>query len=272
MGNRKWLADLGRLAVLVAVVWGGVSCRDREAGQTAGEDAVAIELFSNPTTVPAMTMKTVDGKIITSADLRGQVTIVNFWATWCPPCRAEIPDLVALQEKYPGKVQVIGISQDEGSPASVQKFAEQFRVNYPIVMSTPELEKIFPGIYALPTTFVIDREGRVMQKHVGLLNPVTTEREARVLAGIETHAKIEYVEYEDANKKLIKNAAQATKIPGVEIEKLSPAARTVALQKLNTDNCTCGCQLTLAACRINDPTCSISLPIAKRIVDEAARP
>ena len=270
MIDRKLFVGIGGLAVLVAVVWGGARYRAQPAGPKAGEEPLTIQFFSNPTTVSAVTMTTLAGKTITSAELRGKVTIVNFLATWCAPCRAEIPDLITLQEKYRDQVQIIGVSQDEDPPA-VQRFADQFHINYPIVMSTPELEKTFSGVYALPTSFVIDREGRVVQRHVGLLNPVVTEMEARALAGLQTNASIEYVEYEDANKKLIRNAAQATKIPGVEIEKLSPAARTVALQRLNADNCTCGCQLTLAACRINDPTCNISLPIAKRIVEESAR-
>ena len=270
MTARKLFLAIGGVAALAAFAWAGIRYRASLAGPGDGDEPIAIQFFSDPARVPAVSMKTLDGQTISTADWRGKVTIVNFWATWCPPCRAEIPDLLALQEKYRGQVQIIGISQDEDPPAVVQQFADRFHINYPIVMSTPEIEKAFPGIYALPTSFIVDREGRVVQKHVGLLNPAITEQEARSLAGLPTRASVEYVEYEDVNKRLIKNAAQATKIPGVEIEKLSPAARTVALQKLNADNCTCGCALTLAACRINDPTCGISLPIARRVVQEAA--
>jgi hypothetical protein len=99
---------------------------------------------------------------------------------------------------------------------------------------------------------------------VGALNAAVTEQEARSLSGLPTNASIEYVE--DSNKALIKNAAQATKIPGIDLEKLSPANRKLVLQKLNADNCTCGCGLTLAACRINDPSCGVSLPIAQKLV------
>ena len=141
-------------------------------------------------------------------------------------------------------------------------------MNYPIVMSTPELERIFTGIYALPTSFVIDRNAQIVQKHVGMLNAATTEGETRLLAGLSVDATVEYVE--DETKALIKNAAQATKIPGVDLDGLSPAAKAAALTQMNADHCTCGCALTLAACRINDPTCSISLPLAQKIA--AARP
>jgi thiol-disulfide isomerase/thioredoxin len=219
--------------------------------------------LTNPVPVKAFTAVDLDGKTLSTDSWRGKVTIVNFWATWCAPCRAEIPDLVALQDKYRDQLQIIGISQDETGTEVVRKFAAEHRINYPIVMSTPELEQIFSGIYALPTSFIVDRDVRVVAKHVGMLNPVVTEAETRLLAGLEVDAHVEYVE--DETKALIKDAAQATKIPGIDLDRLSPAGRAAVLEKLNTESCTCGCGLTLAACRINDPGCSISLPIAEKI-------
>ena len=153
-------------------------------------------------------MRDLDGHAISSDSLRGKVTIVNFWATWCPPCRAEIPDLIALQEKYRDQLQVIGVSQDEVGPEAVRRFAAEQHMNYPIVMSTPEIEKIFTGIYALPTSFIVDRTQQIVQKHVGMLNASTTEAEARYLSGLDTNVSVERVE--DETKALIKNAAQAT--------------------------------------------------------------
>jgi thiol-disulfide isomerase/thioredoxin len=231
---------------------------------------VSLQFLVNPTAVKAVSMRTLDGQTITSDSWRGKVTLVNFWATWCPPCRAEIPDLIALQEKYRDHLQIIGISEDEDGPEPVKRFAARYGINYPLVMVTPELLKVFSGVYALPTTFVLDRDMRIMQKHVGALHPGTTEQETRVLAGLTKDAVIEYVE--DNDKVLIRNAAQATKIPGIELEKLSAANRTAILTKLNADNCTCGCGLTLAACRINDPNCGISLPIARKIVEDITHP
>jgi thiol-disulfide isomerase/thioredoxin len=272
VGNRKVLA-LVALVLAGGVVWAAMRYA-RWVGpvdQASGEQ-IKLQFLIEPIAVPAVTMQTLDGQTLSSSDWGGKVTLVNFWATWCPPCRAEIPDLVALQEKYRDQVQVIGISEDEEGPEVVKRFAEKYNINYPLVMVTPELRKAFTGIYALPTTFVIDREVRVVQKHVGALNAMITEQETRALAGLPTNASIEYVE--DSNKALIKNAAQATKIPGIDLEPLSPASRKTVLQRLNADNCTCGCGLTLAACRINDPHCGISLPIAQKIVasETAATP
>jgi hypothetical protein len=123
-------------------------------------------------------------------------------------------------------------------------------------------------VSALPTTFIIDRDGNLAQRHVGMLNANETELEAQVLAGLNKNARIERVE--DEARVRLQNAAQATSIPGVDLTKLSPALRTQAIKALNADDCTCGCGLTLAECRINDPTCDISLPVARAMVDKIA--
>jgi thiol-disulfide isomerase/thioredoxin len=231
-------------------------------------DAPVVKLLREPIEVSAFTVTDVNGRVITSADLRGKVVIVNFWATWCPPCRAEIPDLIALQNKYRDQLVVLGISEDEGPIEAVHAFAAQYQMNYPIVMTTPELRKIFRGVVALPTTFVIDREGRIAKKHVGLLNAAVTELETQVLAGMNVNARIERVE--DADRVRLENAAQATEIPGVDLTKLTPARRTEAIKAMNKDDCTCGCVLTLAECRINDPECAISLPLAQALAKKFA--
>jgi thiol-disulfide isomerase/thioredoxin len=272
VNHRKLLVAAGMVAA-VALGWGVASyvrsidapvadIHSAEPHTHAGEE-LTLRLLNNPVPVKAFTAVDLDGKTLSTDSWRGKVTIVNFWATWCAPCRAEIPDLVALQDKYRDQLQIIGISQDETGTEVVRKFAAEHRINYPIVMSTPELEQIFSGIYALPTSFIVDRDVRVVAKHVGMLNPAVTEAETRLLAGLEVDAHVEYVE--DETKALIKDAAQATKIPGIDLDRLSPAGRAAVLEKLNTESCTCGCGLTLAACRINDPGCSISLPIAEKI-------
>lgn len=115
-----------------------------------------ITFIKDPAVIPELTMKTLDGRTLTNKDLSGKVTLVNFWATWCPPCREEIPDLIKLQERYKDNLVIIGISSDEGSSDVVAEFVAEHRINYPIVMETPELTKAFPGIFALPTTFVVD--------------------------------------------------------------------------------------------------------------------
>ena len=269
------LSLVGALALLVAF---GVGCGaiDEPGQATAGPAPepvygadvrpASIELVADPTSLPALSMQTLDGRTITSEDLRGKVTLVNFWATWCGPCRAEIPDLIKLQERYPDQLQIIGVSADEGPIQVVEDFATEYAINYPIVMATPELSGAFPGVMALPTSFVVDPEGRVVQTHVGLINPGVLEQETRFLAALDSSITVDLVE-EDLHGRLV-NAAQATEIPGLDLTTLTPEQRTTALQRLNAEGCNCGCQLTLAQCRINDSACGFSLPLAEQVVAE----
>ncbi len=238
------------------------------ATDAGGTEQVTLRFFRDPKPAPAFTLKDLDGRDITSASLRGKVVIVNFWATWCGPCRAEIPDLVALQQKYRDTLQVIGVSEDEAGVDVVKRFAAEHGVNYPVAMMTPELEKLFPGISALPTSFILDRESRIVQKHVGMLNARTTENEARHLAGLPVNASIEAVDQTHGLQ--LVNGAQAMTIPGVDLASLPVAKRTEALQTLNAQACSCGCDLTLARCRVDDPNCGVSLPLAQQIVKHIA--
>ncbi|HET7695556.1 MAG TPA: TlpA disulfide reductase family protein [Vicinamibacterales bacterium] len=260
-----WL--LGGAAVVAAMVR---YTRGVEAGLASAPAASgSVRLLKERVEIPAFVATDLDGRQISTAALRGKVVLVNFWATWCPPCREEIPDLVALQDKYKDHLQIIGVSQDSGSVEAVRRFAAEHRVNYPTVMSTPEIERLFPGVYALPTTFILDRDGRLAQKHIGLLNAAVTESETRSLAGLAPEITVVYAEEED--KVRLANAAQANKIPGIDLSALPPDRRDEVLKALNSEHCTCGCGLTLAQCRVDDPDCSVSLPLAQQLVEKLAR-
>jgi thiol-disulfide isomerase/thioredoxin len=263
MKTRRWLHAAAVLLAAVVMSACGAAQNADPLSEIPPGDKVTLRFFRDPAAIPAITLTDLDGRSHSSADWRGKVTIVNFWATWCPPCRAEIPDLVALQKKYGDRLQIIGVSQDEGPIEPVKQFAAEHHINYPIVMMTPDLDRVFPGVRALPTSFLLDREVRVVQRHVGMLNATLTEQETRALAGLPVNASIE--EIDRAQPAKLENA-HATEIPGIDLTKLSPAKRTAALQKLNTDPCTCGCETTLAKCRIDDPSCTTSLPLAQKVV------
>ena len=247
---------------------GAAAATDGASDPADQGERLALRFFRNPATAPAFKLRDLDGRELSAASLRGKVVILNFWATWCPPCRAEIPDLIALQEKYRDHLVVIGVSEDEGGPEVVRRFVAQQKINYPIVMMTAELEKMFPGVSALPTSFILDRESRIVQKHVGMLTPRTTEYETRSLAGLPVNASIEEVD-QTQGLKLDKNA-QVMTIPGIDLATLPVARRDEALQKLNAASCTCGCDLTVAKCRVDDPSCGVSLPLAREIVKQIA--
>jgi len=279
MDSKKSLGLVGVLSVvaLVAAVW--LVARPSQTGLTSptanpasgsppeapSGGKIALQFYRNPPAVADVVMHDVEGVPISTSSLKGKVVIVNFWATWCPPCRAEIPDLIALQNKYKGQLQIIGISDDDDPPATVKKWAAEHKMNYPIVMATDDLRKAFTGVAALPTSFIIDRESRLVMRHVGMLMSATTEAETRHLAGLPVNVSIEEVDHDDKPAKLA-NALQVTQIPGLDLSKLTKEQRIAAITKLNEEPCTCGCNQTLARCRVDDPKCNISLPRAQQVV------
>ncbi len=225
-----------------------------------------VQFFKDPVQVAELSFTDLDGNTLMTSDLSGKVTLVNFWATWCGPCRQEIPDLIKLQERYPDHLQVIGVSVDEGSVDNVRKFGAEHGMNYPIVMATPEITRQFPGITAIPTGFVLDPDARIVQRHVGLMNPNVLEQETRSLAALPANVTVETIE----NTKEIElaDAAHATAIPGLDLSKLTPAQKERALERLNEERCVCSCTLTIAQCRINDAACLFSLPMAEHVVTD----
>src|SRR5579871_1893468 len=135
-GKARWAAGMAALAFS--------ACSKGRPPLAAGDiaplhpagEVTSIRLFKEPIAVPAFSVTTLDGRQISLADLKGKVVLVNFWATWCPPCRAEIPDLMLLQEHYKDKLVVLGISEDDPPVEAVKKFVADQKMSYPVAMST----------------------------------------------------------------------------------------------------------------------------------------
>ncbi|MBI2816824.1 MAG: TlpA family protein disulfide reductase [Acidobacteria bacterium] len=231
-------------------------------------DGALIKFVKNPLPVPAFKLKDLDGNTISSSDWRGKVVLLNFWATWCPPCREEIPDLIRLQQKYQGKLQIIGLSDDTGPVEHVKSFVREAKINYPVAIASPELQAKFGGIMGLPTSFVVDTEGKVVQKHIGLRSPALYDMEIRALLNLPVNAKVET--FTDNGQVFLPNATNATELPGVDFSRLTPQQKKAALRQLNESKCTCSCGLTLAQCRINDSTCEMSARLAGQLVSTMA--
>ena len=266
-GAARWFAS-GRLHGSLGKFHSNVQAAP-EPRKPAADNAPVIRFVKNPEMAPALPEHDISGAPLSLADWSGKVIFVNFWATWCPPCREEIPELIELQKEYGSNLQIVGISEDDDAAEKVAKFAKQRGINYPIVMATQEVITAYGGVPALPTTFVLDPQGRVVEKHAGLHPMDAYVREIRALLGQPVDARIET--FEDTGQLFLKNAVNATELPGVNLDGLTPEQKKSALHRLNAESCTCGCKLTLSQCRVNDTECPVSGDMAAKVVKEVAR-
>ncbi len=132
---------------------------------------------------PEFSLLTIDGQRLDLATYRGGVVLLDFWATWCAPCRDEIPRFIQLQEKYRGQgLQIIGISMDDGAEP-VRQFYREFHMNYPVALGGAKMGELYGGVLGLPIAFLIGRDGRIYGKHIGATDVSVFEREiAELLA------------------------------------------------------------------------------------------
>lgn len=134
-----------------------VSCQG-QVQQPAGGGEIA----------PDFTLPDLEGNSYTFSATKGKVVILDFWATWCPPCRMEIPHFQALYEQYKGKgLEIVGVALDRQGVAVVKPFAEDYGITYPVVIGDQKTTASYGGVRGIPTTFVIDRKGRIVEKYVG---------------------------------------------------------------------------------------------------------
>lgn len=134
------------------------------------------------TKAPGLALKDLRGRKLRLGDYRGKVVLLNFWATWCPPCRAEMPDLVRMQREYRGRgLRVVGVTYPPQTAAEVRRFVRELKVNYPVALGTKETRALFGGSETLPVTVVIDRGGNVRDVIEGILLPQEFERKIKPL-------------------------------------------------------------------------------------------
>jgi thiol-disulfide isomerase/thioredoxin len=132
--------------------------------------ASSLAQAGNANKAPAITLKDLNGKTVKLSDFKGSVILVNFWATWCVPCAAEIPELVKWQNEYGDKgLQIIGITYPPASGRKVRRFARENKINYPVLFGSKATKKLFEPSDTLPMTIIIGKDGAVKDRIEGVI-------------------------------------------------------------------------------------------------------
>ena len=133
---------------------------------------------------PTFAVRTFDGKVVRLAELRGRPVVLDFWATWCVPCRATMPQLDTLQYRYrESGLVVLGLALDDDAPREVRRFAGRLGLRFPVALADERLLDLYGPIRAVPTTFYIDRRGAIVRRVVGSIDPETVEEYVQELLG-----------------------------------------------------------------------------------------
>ncbi len=131
---------------------------------------------------PSFTLQDLNGKTVSLSDFKGKVVVLDFWATWCPPCVKEIPHFIELYEQYKDRgFAMVGISVDREGVSVVKSFARKYQINYPILMADGQVANAYGGITGIPTTFVIDSAGNIRHKYVGYREKAVFEADIKTL-------------------------------------------------------------------------------------------
>jgi thiol-disulfide isomerase/thioredoxin len=159
--GRNPLALIVLAVVVAAMLYFGTHMTRR------GDDAPHI--LGKSTQAPNFTLESLDGKNVSLSDLRGKAVLLNFWATWCGPCKIETPWLVELQKEYGSQgLQVVGIAMDDSGKDDIEKFAKDMGVNYPVLLGKEAVGDAYGGVPALPESFFIGRNGKIVERIIGL--------------------------------------------------------------------------------------------------------
>ena len=155
------------LVVVAIAVAGMLFLGIHSARKNRASGSVSGELHGQP--APDFELQSLDGKNVKLSDFRGKGVLLNFWATWCEPCKLEMPWFVELQKEYAAQgFQVIGVAMDDSSKEDIAKFAQKVGVNYPILIGKDEVGQSYGGVNVLPTTYFVDRDGKLVAREFGL--------------------------------------------------------------------------------------------------------
>ncbi len=270
-GPRKPKVFLGALVALAVVTalyfvnhyWiAPVAVHEAQAMSTGGDHPLA----------PPFSLTDISGRKLDLADYKGKVVMLDFWATWCGPCRIEIPGFVQLQNRYRDQgFAIIGVSLDDG-PEVVREFYQQFKMNYPVALGDDKLGELYGGILGMPTTFLIGRDGRIYAKHVGAMDVDVFEQEIKSLLAVQAGKEAEFKAAGATDEvELGSSATVNSEVPGVDISGLNATELAAFKKLLEGQPCTCGCKLNLLRCRREDRACGVSRKLAREALAKLSK-
>jgi thiol-disulfide isomerase/thioredoxin len=163
--------------VAIGLLLALMACKQTESDTRTGlTPAIGERMQMVPFKMPSLT----DKAILDSKQLEGQVLLVTFFASWCPPCIQEIPALIALQDSFkPKGFSVVAFSVDEGELAPLKKLIDKYGINYPVLLAEPFVTKSFGGVSGIPVTFLVNRKGQIVKKYLGYVSHDHLEEEIK---------------------------------------------------------------------------------------------